>query len=152
MILVKIKGKRENMKKIILFATLLLMLVGCETGAKNKAQEIKEVPSGIVDRDDEVATATYSKSSNKASSNKIFSKSAQPGYYLQFAVFHKNEPNQQFLQPLDNAPFGYILLTHRNKHHVLIGPYKSYNEAKGNISAVQSNLHKKTFVVQVLRP
>ena len=141
------------MKKIVLATALIFMFVGCETGVKNKAQQIKEVPSGIVDRDEAVAAGSYSsKPSYKSSSNKIYSKSAQPGYYLQAAVFQKNKPSKTFLQPFDNSPFGYIVLTHYHKNYVLIGPYKSYNEAKSKIASVKSNLHKKTFVVQVLRP
>ena len=154
MILFKIKGK--NMKKIVLTTMLLLVISGCETGVKNKTQanNKKEVQSGIVDRDASTKTTshTVSKKTTKVSSNKIYSKSAQPGYYLQMAVFEKNEPSKEFLRPLDNAPFDYILLTHYNRHYVLIGPYKSYNETKAKITSVKSNLHKKTFVVQVLRP
>ena len=143
------------MRKAILLTTLLFLVLGCETGVKNQIHTIKEVPSGIVDRDNSTRTYSSSTSSYKtaqSNSKKIFSKSAQPGYYLQFAVFQKNKPSQSFLQPLNDSPFGYIVLTHYNKHHVLIGPYKSYNEAKTNISDIQSNLHKKAFVVQVLRP
>ena len=139
------------MKKTILLTTLLLLVLGCETGVKNKAQPIQEVESGIVDRDG--ATATYSSNiASYKSTKKIFSKSAQPGYYLQVAVFEKNEPNQHFLKPLENSPFNYIVLNHYHKHYVLIGPYMSHNEAKSKIHSVKSNLHKKTFVVQVLRP
>ena len=142
------------MKKIVLSLSALLLLIGCETGVKNQTKEIKEVPSGIVDRDESVRETSYSyqKSSNKRTSNKIFSKSAQPGYYLQVAVFQKNEPNNNFLRPLNESEFGYIVLTHYHKHYVLIGPYFSYSEAKEQIGAVNSSIGKRTFVVQVLRP
>ena len=139
------------MKKIVLLTSLLLIM-GCETGVKNKAKVNKEVPSGIVDRNVVEKTTPNSSSSHKSSSNKIFSKSAQPGYYLQAAVFEKSSPNKAFLKPFEISPFGYIVLNHYNKHYVLVGPYKSHNEAKAKINAVKYALHKKTFVVQVARP
>ncbi|CAA6816122.1 MAG: Unknown protein, partial [uncultured Sulfurovum sp.] len=88
----------------------------------------------------------------KKSFTKIFSNSAQPGYYLQMAVFKKNRPNKQFLEPLDKSKFNYIVLNKSSTDYVLIGPYLSYNLAKSNVSLVKSNLGKRTFVVQVLRP
>ena len=142
------------MKRIVLLTTLLLMM-GCETGVKNKAVATKEAPSGIIDKVEGSSSTTYTSSyskSTKSSSNKIFSKSAQPGYYLQVAVFAKSEPTKQFLAPLDASPFGYIVLTHYNKNYVLIGPYKSYNEAKAKVNTVKYTVHKKTFVVEVARP
>jgi len=155
MITIDAKKREINMKRLVLLTTALLLIVGCETGVRNKGEVInKEVPSGIVDRNvvEQTSHITKSSSVQKSSTKRIFSKSAQPGYYLQVAVFEKNRPSKSFLAPLDKSKFGYIVLTHYNKHYVLIGPYKSYNEAKAQIKSVKYSLHKKSFVVQVVRP
>ena len=140
------------MKKALLMVIPLLLMVGCETGVENKAQAKEnstEVASGIIDYGVNKNTSTiYS----KGSSHKIFSKSAQPGFYLQYAVFQKYRPNKAFLKPLNDSAYSFIVLNKSTKDYVLIGPYKSYNEAHSHIKSVKKYLHKQTFVVQVLRP
>ena len=129
-----------------------MLFLACETGVKNQSTTNKEVMSGIVNRTD---NPTYSYSSNKVSKQsfkRIFSNSAQPGFYLQMAVFTKHRPSKQFLQPLDRSSFDYIVLNKSTTDYVLIGPYKSYNSAKSKVSSVKHSLGKQTFVVQVLRP
>ncbi|CAA6811218.1 MAG: Unknown protein [uncultured Sulfurovum sp.] len=146
------------MKKVLLFTSMVVLFVGCETGVKNKEVSNEPVLSGIVDRTDlgtQRLPSVINKSEQKAngtSSNKIFSKSAQPGFYLQMAVFAKNKPTKAFLKPLDSSIFPYIVLNKYNKDYVLIGAYKSYNEAKSKAPSVKARLGKQTFVVQVLRP
>ncbi|HIP51167.1 MAG TPA: hypothetical protein EYG94_03680 [Campylobacterales bacterium] len=142
------------MKKTILLSITMLLLLACETGVKNQKTTNESVPSGIVERTYTPST-NYSSSTQKKSkysSNKIFSNSAQPGYYLQMAVFAQTRPNKTFLRPLDESRFNYIVLNKSSKDYVLIGAYKSYAAAKSNISSVSKTLGKKTFVVQVLRP
>ncbi len=141
------------MKKYLLMTTLLFGLLACETGVKNQEKKREPLLSGIVERIDVPTTQKSSKQrTTQKSSNKIFSKSAQPGYYLQVAVFAKNRPSKAFLRPLDNSVFPYIVLNKFNKDYVLIGPYISYNAAKSKVKAVKKSLGKETFVVQVLRP
>ena len=140
------------MKKVLLMVIPLLLMIGCETGVETKAEakaNTEEIPSGIIDYGvNKNASAIYS----KGSSNKIFSKSAQPGFYLQYAVFQKYRPNKAFLKPLNSSSYTFIVLNKSNKDYVLIGPYKSHNEAHSHIKSVNKYLHKQTFVVQVLRP
>jgi hypothetical protein len=150
---------REKMKKTILLSITLLLLLACETGVKNQKTTNKPVMSGIVERTHTLSKnkssgthKTNEENSYKTSSNKIFSNSAQPGYYLQMAVFAKNKPSKAFLRPLDKSKFSYITLTKSTRHYVLIGPYMSYNGAKQNVLSVKKTLGKHTFVVQVLRP
>ena len=131
----------------------MLLLLGCETGVKNKVTTNEPVMSGIVERtESSYSRTTQKQSSYKSTSSKIFSKSAQPGYYLQMAVFEKNRPSKTFLKPLEQSKFNYIVLNKFTKDYVLIGAYKSYASAKSNISSVSRSLGKNTFVVQVLRP
>ncbi len=136
--------------------TMLLLIVGCETGEINKNKQSKDVPSGIVDHSKGV-TINYDAMSKPSSvsiskTQRIFSKSAQPGFYLQMAVFETYSPSKSFLKPLENSNFNYIVLSHYGKDYVLIGPYKSANEARSHVSSVLKYLHKKTFVVEVKRP
>jgi len=142
------------MKKTILLSITMLLLLACETGVKNQKTTNESVPSGIVERTHTPSTnyssATQKKS--KYSSKKIFSNSAQPGYYLQMAVFAQTRPSKTFLKPLEQSRFSYIVLNKSSKDYVLIGAYKSYAAAKSNISSVYKTLGKQTFVVQVLRP
>ena len=141
------------MRKYILLTSTLLLLLGCETGVKNKAATNEMVLSGIVDRQD-VSSNDYRtvQKTTKTSSNKIFSKSGQPGYYLQMGVFAKGKPKKEFLMPLSKSSFKHTVLNHRSRDYVLIGPYISYNSAKSKVNSVKSTLGKRTFVVQVLRP
>jgi len=136
------------MKKTILLSLTMLLFLACETGVKNQKTTHETVKSGIVERSENAYT--YSKSTKGPS--KIFSKSAQPGFYLQMAVFAKTRPGKEFLRPLERSSFNYIVLNKYSKDYVLIGAYKSYNDAKNKISLVKKTLGKDTFVVQVLRP
>ena len=158
-------SKGKNMKKTALMTITLFFLLGCETGINNKTKQTQNEPlSGIVDHgvatknssqrelSSGIVDKTYSKTTQKGSSEKIFSKSAQPGFYLQIAVFEKYRPNKAFLAPIEHSSFNYIVLNKYNKDYVLIGPYKSHNEAHSHIASVKKYLHKKSFVLQVLRP
>jgi len=138
------------MKKTILLSVTLLLLLACETGVKNQKQIKEAAPSGIVERTNSLDT--YAHKTSKHRFPRIFSKSAQPGFYLQMAVFTKYRPNKAFLRPLDRSHFNYIVLNKFHKDYVLIGPYKSYASAKKHIPEVRRALGKQTFVVQVLRP
>ena len=150
------------MKTTALMTITLFFLLGCETGVNNKVRQSQNEPvSGIVDHG---ATSKYSSQrepisgivdkrySKTGSSKRIFSKSAQPGFYLQIAVFERYRPNKAFLAPIERSSFNYIVLNKYNKDYVLVGPYKSHNEAHSHIGSVKKYLHKSSFVVQVLRP
>jgi len=141
---------RENMKKTLLLSVTLLLLLACETGVKNQKQIRESVPSGIVERSN--SSHTYASKTSKYNFPKIFSRSAQPGFYLQMALFTKYRPSKTFLRPLERSHFNYIVLNKFHKDYVLIGPYKSYASAKSHIGSVKRSLGKQTFVVQVLRP
>jgi len=141
---------RENMKKTLLLSVTLLLLLACETGVKNQKQIKESVQSGIVERTN--SSYSYASKTSKQSFPKIFSRSAQPGFYLQMAVFSKYRPSKTFLKPLDHSNFNYIVLNKFHKDYVLIGAYKSYASAKSHIVSVKRALGKQTFVVQVLRP
>jgi len=135
-----------------------LLFIGCETGVDvnksttndyNKKQE-EPVLSGIIDKPHtQIVTTT---SGAKQSIKKIYSNSAQPGYYLQIGFFEKYKPDTTFEKELQNTNLEYSILNKNGNYYALIGAYKSYNQAHSKISTINSKLHKKSFVVHVLRP
>jgi cell division protein FtsN len=143
-----------------LMATSLLFL-GCETGVKSSqsipAQQTEasgivdkhtkmSVPSGIVDQTSIVT------SGHTVKRKRIFSNSAQPGYYLQVGFFEQYKPNKTFTSQIERTGLNYIILNKDGNHHALVGPYKSYNQAHAQMHRVKTLLHKSSFVVEVLRP
>ncbi len=135
-----------------------LLFLGCETGvdvnkSTTKNKEVKQeeaVLSGIVDKPtNQVLNNT---SGQKLSIHKIFSNSAQPGYYLQVGFFEKYKPNSTFEKQLRNSGLKFTILNKNGDFYALIGAYKSYNEAHSEISTVKARLHKKSFVIHVLHP
>jgi hypothetical protein len=130
-----------------------LLFIGCETGVKqNRTTAIVEevAPSGIVDKPTHQIVTTLK--GTKVALRKIFSKSAQPGYYLQVGFFKHYKANSLFTKQLDQSGLNYTVLQKNGHFYALIGAYKSYNEAKAETSNINTKLNKKAFVVQVLRP
>ena len=145
------KNNKPYTKALILLAGLLFL--GCETGTQvnktvTKAQE-EPVLSGIVDKP--LNNVVTNASREKVSLGKIYSKSAQPGYYLQVGFFGKYKPNMAFMNKLKGLGVNYTVLNKNGDHYALVGAYKSYNQAKDQIHSVKS-VSKKSFVIQVLRP
>jgi len=143
----------------IYFKTTLLitglLLIGCETGVKQNRGTTTTVTtdnlqSGIVDKPTHQMITTQK--GTKVALRKIFSSSAQPGYYLQVGYFQHYKADSTFTKQLEQSGLNYTILQKNGHFYALIGAYKSYNEAKAQTSTVNSKLHKKAFVVQVLRP
>jgi hypothetical protein len=146
-----------NYLKPTLLLTGLLFL-GCETGVdvnrpivNSQSQNQEEaVLSGIIDKPhNQLVTNT---SGQKLSIRKLYSTSAQPGYYLQVGFFEKYKPNTTFEQQLQKSNLDYTILNKNGNYYALVGAYKSYNKAHAEMSIIKSKLHKKSFVVHVVRP
>jgi len=137
-------------------ATLIistLFFIGCETGVQHKSSSraVQETTqSGIVDKPTHQTITTAN--GTKVAFKKIFSNSAQPGFYLQVGFFQEYKPNDSFMQQLKRTGLHYTILAKNGNFHALIGAYKSYNEAKSHASTVKSKLHKQPFVVEILHP
>ena len=146
-----------NYLKSTLLVTGLLFL-GCETGVdvnkptSNKQSQNQEEPllSGIIDKPHNQMVTTSS--GQKLSIKKLYSNSAQPGYYLQVGFFERYKPNTTFERALQHSNLNYTILNKNGDYYALIGAYKSYNEAHSHMDTVRAKLHKKSFVVHVLRP
>lgn len=131
----------------------IVLLMGCETGVKNKPTQTVEAQSGIVSNSQIESETKMNYSAQKSNSiKKIFSNSGTPGYYLQVGFFEQHKPNTSFINRLKNANLNYTILEKSGNYHALVGAYLSYNQAKNKASAVKSALKQDTFVVQVLRP
>jgi len=133
------------MKTTLLIMGLLLM--GCETGVTDHHNE---TTSSRSEAGTTAKTVVHTKSGEKIKLKRIFSTSAQPGYYLQVGYF-KSHPSSAFeskLQYFDN----YTILNKNGYFYALVGPYKSYNMAQSRSQKVHSILKKNGFVVEVLRP
>ncbi len=149
------KNKIGYLQTTLLITGLLFM--GCETGVdvskrttKSNQLEEESVLSGIVDKP--TAQIITTKSGKKFSVHKIYSNSAQPGYYLQVAFFEEYKPNSRFENQLQHSGFKYTILNKNDNYYALIGAYKSYNEAHSHIGSVKAKLHKDSFVIHILRP
>ena len=138
------------LKTTMIIATIAL-LVGCETGVKNKTEKTTAAPSGIVEKGTSGYTG-YQKSSGDIKTHRIFSNSATPGYYFQVGYFGQSKPNKTFMKRLVGSKLNYTVLDKNGDHYALIGAYYSYNQAKKHSSSIRSALTNKAFIVQVLRP
>jgi len=139
------------LKTTLVISTLLF--IGCETGVRHKGSSTtvqETTQSGIVDKPTHQTITTAD--GKKVAFKKIFSNSAQPGFYLQVGFFQEYKPNDAFINQLKKTGLHYTILAKNGNFYALIGAYKSYNEAKTHTSAVKSHLHKQPFVVEVLHP
>ena len=149
-----------KLDKTLLLATIIFF-TGCETGLKNKSatndMNNKGPASGIIK--DKTGTNTYSKTKGNKSSEirKIFSKSAIPGYYIQVGHFKDKKPDSTFINKIKQTRLPYDIVEKyqddRANYYALIGPYRSYNEAKGIEDKGRTrSVSYGTFVVEIVRP
>ena len=148
-----------KLNKTLLLATIIFF-IGCETGLKNKSatndMNNKGPASGIIK--DKTGTNVYSKTGNNNSEiRKIFSKSAIPGYYIQVGHFEDKKPDSSFINKIKRTRLPYHIVEKyqdgKANYYALIGPYRSYNEAKrvedkGRARSVSYG----TFIVESVRP
>ena len=147
--------QKKDYLKFTLLLTSFIVTTGCETGVRNKnTLPLHTAESGIIDKPTRyVASKSSSYKRQKSNySGKIFSNSGTPGYYLQVGVFKEQAPNLAFKNRLNKTSLPHTILKKSGSHYALVGPYKSYNQAKSHVSNVKSNLNINSFVVQILRP
>ena len=145
------KTDTHYLKATLIVSTLFF--IGCETGVRHKSSSTavqETTQSGIVDKPTHKTITTSN--GTKVAFKRIFSNSAQPGFYLQVGFFHEYKSDTTFTNQLKQSGLKYTILQKNGNFHALIGAYKSYNEARSNTSTVKSHLHKQPFVVEVLRP
>jgi cell division protein FtsN len=149
-----------NLDKTLIVA-MIIFFTGCETGLKNKSatndMNNKATASGIIK--DKTGTNVQSKTTGGKSFEikKIFSKSAIPGYYIQVGHFEDNKPDASFMNKIKRTGLPYdIVDKYRNDRHIyyaLIGPYRSYNEAKSIEERGKTKpISYGSFIIQAVRP
>jgi len=129
--------KRHYLNATIVITTLLFS--GCETGVSYHDTK-------------EGSTGKTNSSSTSVSFNKIFSHSAQPGFYLQVGFFKEYQKDSNFEKQLKSSTMPYTILQKNGNFYALIGPYTSYNQAKLKSISIKENFYPKAFIIQVLRP
>jgi len=88
-------------------------------------------------------------SKKSAPNHKHQAKHINRGYFVQVGSFKKN-PSSHFLSLIKKNGFSYHI-THPNKSGVkklLIGPYKTKNNAHRACSTIRTRIHKSAFVVK----
>ena len=141
--------KNSYLKKINL--TLLLavgLLLGCETGTKNKAPVGSSVESGIVSQNQNYKPHTP----KDAQMNKIFTTAGTPGYYIQVGYFGTHNPNSDIINRLKYANLPYEVIKKSTKSYLLVGPYTSYNKAREIKGSAKEYITVDAFIVKVVRP
>jgi len=141
--------------------TAIVVFTACETGLKNKSttndMNNKAPASGIIK--EKTGTNIYSKTTGEKSSEikKIFSNSAIPGYYIQVGHFEDKKPDSNFINKMKRSGLAYDIVEKyqngRANYYALIGPYRSYNEAKRvEDKGRAKSISYGTFIVETVRP
>ncbi|MBD3793334.1 MAG: SPOR domain-containing protein [Campylobacterales bacterium] len=139
--------------KIIVPILTLVLWTGCETGLKNKTAQSDMKNAATTTTFTPTTTTTVTQKAS--SSNRIFSNSATPGYYIQVGYFTTKTPDSTFLNRVKATKLPYTILEKYDGktpyYHTLIGPYTSYNQADAAKPKTQS-ITPNGFVVNVVRP
>ncbi|WP_331775659.1 SPOR domain-containing protein [Sulfurospirillum sp. 1612] len=75
------------------------------------------------------------------------------GIFVQVGAIAKTSPNQKFLRLIQSKKYAYILyqtsVNGKKVTKVLIGPYKSNQEAKNNLTAIKKSINKNAFIYRI---
>ena len=75
---------------------------------------------------------------------------AQKGFYIQVGSFSKYAPNQKILDTIRDAQYGYhTQKVNENTTRLLVGPFKSRQEAQAELSNVKEKINKDAFIKEV---
>jgi hypothetical protein len=146
----------NKFKGTLIFATLFV-LIGCETGIKNKGTSTNvenRVESGIISKSSIQSYKPHIPSSSKI--KKIYSKSGIPGYYIQVGYFKNHKPNDEFINRMEYAQLPYkIIKKYKNGqtyYYTLVGPYRSYSKAMEIIGSAKEYVTPNAFIVELVHP
>jgi hypothetical protein len=147
----------NKLKGTLIFATLFV-LMGCETGMKNKGTTTikadNTVESGIVSKGSVQNYKPHIPPSSKI--KKIYSKSGIPGYYIQVGFFKNHKPNTEFINRIEYAELPYkIVKKYKNGdsyYYALVGPYRSYAKAMEIIGSAKEYVTPSAFIVELVHP
>jgi DedD protein len=79
--------------------------------------------------------------------------SSMSGYFIQVGATSKSFPDKRFLNKVKNAGFDYIVhkvvVKGQNIKKVLVGPYGTREEARADLSSVQSKINPSSYIYRV---
>ncbi len=143
---------KQSYSKTKAFAllTTMALLLGCETGTKNKAPEngSYSMSSGIVSQ----KTNYKSHVPKETEIKKIYTNSGTPGYYVQVGYFGTQKPNDDIINRLEYASLPYAIVKKGSRNYLLVGAYSSYNKAREIQGIAQERVAEGAFIVKVVRP
>ncbi|MFK5938725.1 MAG: SPOR domain-containing protein [Sulfurimonas sp.] len=73
---------------------------------------------------------------------------ASGSYYIQVGSFSKYKPNKKFLKSISNLNFKYKYHKVKNLNKVLVGPFKSRQEAKNARRIIRAKVEPGAFLVK----
>ncbi len=75
------------------------------------------------------------------------------GYFIQVGATSKSFPDKRFLTKIKNSGYDYIVhkVTIKNKDikKVLVGPYTTRNQARENLSDIQSKINPSAYIYRI---
>ena len=78
---------------------------------------------------------------------------ATGSYYIQVGSFSKYEPNKKFLKSITSKGFSYkyhkVTQNSKTLNKVLIGPFATDKEARGNLRTIRSSIEAGAFVIKI---
>ena len=79
--------------------------------------------------------------------------STMSGYFIQVGATSKAFPDRRFLQKIKNTGFDYIvhkvLIKGRNIKKVLVGPYNTRDQARNDLSSIQSTINPSAYIYRI---
>ena len=86
----------------------------------------------------------------QASAPKTQGGDAQKGFYIQVGSFSKYAPNQKILDTIRAAQYEYhTQKVNENTTRLLVGPFKSRQEAQAELSNVKEKINKDAFIKEI---
>lgn len=79
--------------------------------------------------------------------------STMSGYFIQVGATSKSFPDRRFLQKIKNSGYDYIVhkvvVKGRNIKKVLVGPFSTREQARDNLSGVQTTINPSAYIYRI---
>ncbi len=79
--------------------------------------------------------------------------STMSGYFIQVGATSKSFPDRRFLQKIKNSGYDYIIhkvvVKGRNIKKVLVGPFSTREQARDNLSGVQTTINPSAYIYRI---
>lgn len=85
----------------------------------------------------------------KTNDPKLQGSEATTGFYIQVGSFSKFSPNKQLLDTITQSSFDYRMQKAGDNNRLLIGPFKTRQEAKDKLNEVKDRINKDAFIKEI---